>query len=111
MQAADWEATWSAGGHVLHIGSSLGQLDGIPLEGVKAYLTGAKSVQQIIDMPYPAEDLAKVCAPRHMCKPWQQIDHERHASTEARRALEHETACLSASSDLVLHCSLPALQS
>ena len=51
---------------MLHVGSSLGQLEGIPLEGVKAYIRGAKSVQEVIDMPYPAEDLSKVC-PR---SPW-----------------------------------------
>ena len=40
----------------------LGQLDGIELPGVKAYISGAKSVQELVDMPYPAEDLAKVRA-------------------------------------------------
>ena len=49
-----------AGGHILHIGSSLGQLDGIALDGVTSYIRGAKSLQEIIDMPYPAEDLEKV---------------------------------------------------
>ena len=47
----------------MHVASTLGQLDGISpaLTGVKAYITGAKSVQELIDMPHPAEDLAKVC--------------------------------------------------
>ncbi len=45
----------------MHVASVLGQLDGIELPGVKAYISGAKSVQQLVDMPYPAEDLAKVC--------------------------------------------------
>jgi hypothetical protein len=51
-----------AGGHIVHVASTLGQLDGIPLDGVKAYITGAKSVQELIDMPYPAEEIAKVGA-------------------------------------------------
>jgi hypothetical protein len=66
--------SWRTGGHVLHVGSSLGQLDGIPLEGVKAYLTGAKSVQEIIDMPYPAEDLAKVCD-SVLSQTWQMLSY------------------------------------
>jgi hypothetical protein len=60
------EESWRAGGHVLHVASTLGQLNGIPLDGVKAYITGATSVQELIDMPYPAEELAKVCAPLHL---------------------------------------------
>ena len=44
----------------MHVASTLGQLDGIPLEGVKAYIAGAKSVQELVDMPYPAEELTKV---------------------------------------------------
>ena len=50
------------GGHIVHVASTLGQLEGIPLDGVKAYITSAKSVQELIDMPYPAEELAKVGA-------------------------------------------------
>jgi hypothetical protein len=49
------------GGHIVHVGSMLGQLNGIPLDGVKTYIAGAKSLQQLIDMPYPAEELAEVC--------------------------------------------------
>ena len=45
----------------MHVGSMLGQLGGIPLEGVRAYIASAKSVQELIDMPYPAVELAKVC--------------------------------------------------
>ena len=45
----------------MHVGSMLGQLDGIPLDGVKAYIAGAKTLRELIDMPYPAEELAKVC--------------------------------------------------
>ncbi len=44
----------------MHVASTLGQLDGIPLEGVKAYISGAESVQELIDMPYPADEIAKV---------------------------------------------------
>ena len=52
----------------MHIASVLGQLDGIELPGVKAYISGAKSVQELVDMPYPAEDLAKVCViPASFC--------------------------------------------
>ena len=47
---------------MLHIGSTLGQLEGIPLPGVQEYMRNAKSVQEIIDMPYPAKDLAEVSA-------------------------------------------------
>ena len=49
-----------AGGHILHLGSTLGQLNGINLKGVQAYIRGAKSVQELIDMPYPADELAEV---------------------------------------------------
>ena len=49
-----------AGGHIVHVASTLGQLDGIPLEGVKAYISGAKSVQELVDMTYPADEIAKV---------------------------------------------------
>ena len=49
-----------AGGHVVHLASVLGQLDGINGEGVRAYIRGAKSVQELIDMPYPAKELAEV---------------------------------------------------
>jgi len=55
----------------VHIASVLGQLDGIELPGVRAYIGGAKSVQELVDMPYPAEDLAKVCVspkPSSMCR-------------------------------------------
>ena len=44
----------------MHVASTLGQLDGIPLEGVKAYISDAKSIKQLIDMPYPADEIAKV---------------------------------------------------
>ena len=46
----------------MHIASVLGQLDGIELPGVKDYILSAKSVQELVDMPFPAEDLAKVCS-------------------------------------------------
>ena len=49
----------------MHVASCLGQLDGIPLEGAKAYISGAKSVQELIDMPYPKEEIAKVQGSRH----------------------------------------------
>ena len=52
--------THCAGGHIVHVSSALGQLEGIPLDGVKAYIRGAKSVQELVNMPYPAEELAKV---------------------------------------------------
>lgn len=44
----------------MHVASSLGQLDGIPLEGVKSYIRGAKSVQEVINMPYPGDEITKV---------------------------------------------------
>ncbi len=50
----------TAGGHIVHVASTLGQLDGIPLEGVKAYISGAKSIQELMDMPYPADEVSKV---------------------------------------------------
>ncbi len=53
-----------AGGHIAHVASALGQLDILASEGIKAYIRGAKSVQELVDMPYPAEELAKVCAVR-----------------------------------------------
>ena len=67
IPARSWRKTFqpprcAAGGHIVHVGSALGQLEGIPLEGVKAYIRGAKSVQEIVDLPYPAEELAQVCA-------------------------------------------------
>ena len=49
-----------AGGHIAHVASALGQLDIIAPEGIKSYIRDAKSVQALVDMPYPAEELAKV---------------------------------------------------
>ena len=51
-----------AGGHIAHVASALGQLEIIAPEGIKSYIRGAKSVQELVDMPYPADELAKVRA-------------------------------------------------
>ena len=51
-----------AGGHIAYVASALGQLDNIAVEGAQSYIRGAKSLQALIDMPYPADEVSKVRA-------------------------------------------------
>ena len=50
-----------AGGHIVHLGSALGQLDALPLAQYKESIRDAKSIQELMDLRYPADEIAKVC--------------------------------------------------
>ena len=52
----------STGGHIVHMGSTLGQLDALPLAGYKVKIRDAKTIQQLMDLPYPAEEIAQARA-------------------------------------------------
>ena len=48
------------GGHIVHLGSALGQLDSLPLPKYKEKIRSAKTIQEIMDLPYPAQEIAEV---------------------------------------------------
>ena len=52
----------SAGGHIVHLGSALGQLDALPLAEYKESIRNAKTIQELMDLRYPADEIAKVRA-------------------------------------------------
>ena len=49
-----------AGGHIVHLGSTLGQLDALPLVEFKQRIRDATTIQQLMDLQYPADEIAKV---------------------------------------------------
>ena len=50
------------GGHIVHLGSALGQLDALPLAKYKESIRNAKTIKELMDLPYPADEIAQVCA-------------------------------------------------
>ena len=48
------------GGHIVHLGSALGQLDSLPLPEFKEKIRNAKTIQEIMDLSYPAQEIAEV---------------------------------------------------
>jgi len=52
----------SVGGHIVHLGSALGQLDALPLAEYKESIREAKTIQELMDLRYPADEIAKVRA-------------------------------------------------
>jgi len=52
----------SAGGHIVHLGSALGQLDALPLPVYRESIRSAQTIQELMDLRYPADEIAKVCA-------------------------------------------------